>query len=206
MLNQGGKDAWAAGHRMNGPLLGWKFGVWEGGHRVPFIIRWPGKVPAGTKSDQVLCSIDLLASFAAVVGRELQEGEGPDSFNMLPALTGVPQTMIRDHLILAPFREQNLAVRKGQWMFIGGQGSGGFGRYPDGGKAGGPRALSFAGRENSDVEGGKIKTDAPKQQLYDLNADLRQQRNIIEQHPEVANELRQVLLSIRSRDSSAARK
>ena len=47
MLNQGGQDAWKAGHRLNGDLLGFKFDAWEGGHRVPFIARWPGKIEAG---------------------------------------------------------------------------------------------------------------------------------------------------------------
>ncbi len=60
MLNQGGQDAWKAGHRLNGDLLGFKFDAWEGGHRVPFIARWPGKIEAGSVSDQLICHIDLL--------------------------------------------------------------------------------------------------------------------------------------------------
>ena len=55
MLNQGGQDAWKAGHRLNGDLLGFKFDAWEGGHRVPFIARWPGKIEAGSVSDQLIC-------------------------------------------------------------------------------------------------------------------------------------------------------
>ena len=206
MLNDGGRDAWAAGHRMNGDLLGWKFGAWEGGHRVPFIARWPGKIPANTKSNQLLCSIDLLASFAALTGIDLKAGEGPDSVNMLEAMTGNRSEPIREHLVLAPFSEQNLAIRQGQWMYIGGQGSGGFGKYPNGGKAGGPKALHFAGRENSDAEGGKVKVGAPSQQLYNLETDLQQRQNVIEKHPKIANELRKLLLSIRQTNSPLEKK
>lgn len=59
-------------HRANGDLLGYKFGAWEGGHRVPFIARWPGTIPAGSKSDQLICSVDLLATFAAITRQPLE--------------------------------------------------------------------------------------------------------------------------------------
>jgi len=81
MYNDGGRDAWKAGHRMNGDLLGFKFGVWEGGHRVPFIVRWPGRVKAGSRSKQLLRSVDLVATMAAVFDRKLKAEEAVDSFN-----------------------------------------------------------------------------------------------------------------------------
>jgi arylsulfatase A-like enzyme len=86
MINQGGQDAIRAGHRLNGDLLGFKFDAWEGGHRVPFIARWPGKIPAGTQSDQLAANVDFLATLAALTGRELRENEGPDSYNLLRPL------------------------------------------------------------------------------------------------------------------------
>ena len=55
MLNRAGRDAMQAGHKINGDLLGFKFGAWEGGHRVPLIAKWPGKIKAGTQSDQLIC-------------------------------------------------------------------------------------------------------------------------------------------------------
>ena len=79
MLNQGGQDAWSAGHALNGELLGFKFDAWEGGHRVPFIARWPGKIPAGSKSDQLICNVDMIATFATLTGNKLQEGQGQES-------------------------------------------------------------------------------------------------------------------------------
>ena len=99
MFNVGGQDSWKDGHRMNGDLLGFKFGAWEGGHRVPFIARWPGNIPAGTVSDQLVSNVDLLATLAALTNQPLQKNEGPDSFDILPALVGEPEKQIRDHLV-----------------------------------------------------------------------------------------------------------
>jgi arylsulfatase A-like enzyme len=126
MLNPGGQVALEAGHRLNGDLLGFKFGAWEGGHRIPFIARWPGRIAAGSVSDQLLSQVDMPATMAALVGVEVEAGHARDSVNLLPALIGNPQQTIRGHLVLAPRESSHLAVRKGQWMYIGGQGSGGF--------------------------------------------------------------------------------
>ena len=82
-MNLGGRNAVKAGHRMNGDLLGFKFGVWEGGHRVPFIARWPGKIPAGRTAAQTICLTDLLATTAAITEFKLPNNAGEDSFNIL---------------------------------------------------------------------------------------------------------------------------
>ena len=74
MLNRGGQDAYAMDHHMNGELLGFKFDAWEGGHRVPFIVKWPGKVEAGSVSNQLISNIDMVATFAALFNRKLQQG------------------------------------------------------------------------------------------------------------------------------------
>lgn len=190
MLNQGGQDAWRAGHRQNGQLLGFKFDAWEGGHRVPFIARWPGKIEPDSTSDQLLCNVDMLATLAAVAGAALEPAEAPDSFNLLPALTGAPKKPVRDHLIIAPFHRQNLAIREGHWMYIGAQGGGGFGGNNIGDHTfGGPPALHFAGQKNSDIEQGRLKPDAPKAQLYDLRSDPSQALNVIDKHPALARRL-----------------
>src|SRR5262249_13383466 len=65
------EDVVKAGHLANGNLLGQKTDVWEGGHRVPFIVRWPGHVPPGTRTGELICLADMLATLAAVLGREL---------------------------------------------------------------------------------------------------------------------------------------
>lgn len=194
MLNQGGQAAWKAGHRPNRDLLGFKFDAWEGGHRVPFIARWPGRIPAGTESDELLSNVDLLATLAALVDHPLKEGEGPDSYNMLPALTGSPTKPIRDHLVISPAQEKNLAIRKGKWMYISSQSGGGFtgtkiGEHTLGGAA----AHLLTKQVNSDIENGKIKPDAPPAQLYDLESDPTQKRNVYNEHPEIVNELKALL-------------
>lgn len=194
MLNRGGQNAWEAGHRQNANLLGFKFDAWEGGHRVPFIARWPGKIPAGTESDELLSNVDILATLAALVEQPLKENEGPDSYNMLQAFTGSPPEPVRDHLVISPSRKKNLAIRKGKWMYISSQGSGGFpGKEIGSHLLGGAAATKLTGQVNSDIENGKIKADAPPAQLYDLEADPTQKRNLYDEYPEIAKELQALL-------------
>lgn len=194
MFNRGGQNAWEAGHRLNGDLLGMKFGAWEGGHRVPFIARWPGKIPAGTQSDVLISSVDILATLASLVDHPLEDDEGPDSYNILPALTGSPDEPIRDHLLISPSRKSHLSIRKGKWMYIPAQGEGGFGGTEIGQHTfAGAAALKFTGQENSDVENGKIKENAPPAQLYNLEDDPKQKQNVYTKHPEVVSELEALL-------------
>ena len=200
MLNQGGQDAWSAGHTLNGKLMGFKFDAWEGGHRVPFIARWPGKIRAGSKSDQLICNIDMIATFAALTDKKLQEGQGQDSVNILSALIDDPQDPIRDHLLLAAWSPSHLSIRKGKWMYIDAQGGGGFNASKKGAHAfGGPAAFRFTNRKNSDIQNGRIKKDAPPAQLYDLVTDPYQTKNVYRDHPEVVKELKDLLLASKKR-------
>jgi arylsulfatase A-like enzyme len=204
MLNVGGQQAWRAGHRLNGDLLGFKFDAWEGGHRVPFIARWPGTIEAGGTSDQLICHVDFLATLAALVGGKLSEVDGPDSFNVLPAWLDTPIDPVRDHVVLAPLKPENLAVRQGNWVYIGAQGGGGFKQTNPGDHGlGGPAALKFAGESNSDVEDGRLKPDAPAEQLYDLSSDPRQNRNIVREHPEIAANMKALLERCRNEPRTA---
>lgn len=196
MFNTPGQLAFQAGHKLNGDLLGFKFGAWEGGHRVPFIVRWPGEVKPGTTSNQLIGQIDLLATFAAVTGQSLAPEQQADSVNMLDALIGEPESPIRDHLILAPFKPSHLSVRHGKWMYIPRQGSGGFsGKKPGDHTFAGPPAASYVGSVNSDIEDGKIRKDAPPAQLYDLESDLAQTRNVYREHPQVVRQMEALLAS-----------
>jgi arylsulfatase A-like enzyme len=103
MFNRPGQNAFVEGeHKINGELLGFKFGVWEGGHRVPFVARWPGRVPAGTESTHLISSLDLLATFAQVTGQSLSKEDQADSINILEAFTDNPKEPIRERLILIP--------------------------------------------------------------------------------------------------------
>ena len=91
MMNLGGRNAVKAGHKMNGELLGFKFGVWEGGHRVPFIAKWPGKIEAGSESGQLICNVDMLATVMALLGKDPNSLPRTDSINVLPALLENPE-------------------------------------------------------------------------------------------------------------------
>jgi len=194
MFNHGGRVAAAKGHKINGDLLGSKFGIWEGGHRVPFIAWWPGKIEAGTVSDQLLSNVDLLSTFAEVAGRELSEDERKDSINMLPALTGNPDEALRTELIITPNKPSHAAIRKGQWMYIPAQNDGGFkGSKPSQHAWGGPAVTKLVGTPNSDIENGKIKKGAPRGQLYDLEADMNQTKNLFTENPEVVKEMAALL-------------
>ena len=194
MFNVGGQNAWDAGHHMNGELLGYKFSAWEGGHRVPFIARWPGKIPAGSSSDQLVSNIDLFATLATVTGSPIREGQGQDSVDILPVLIGAPARPLRDHLILSPFKPSHLSIRKGKWMYIGAQAGGGFTAAKRGAHAfGGPAAISYGGRQNSDIKHGRIIENAPPAQLYDLENDLGETRNVYRNHPRIVQELKSLL-------------
>ena len=113
MFNSGGRRAAELGHKINGNLLGSKCGVWEGGHRVPFIAWWPGKIEADSVSSELLSNVDMLATFAAVTGRELSAEEKQDSINMLPAITGDPAEPLRTEMIVTPHKPSHMAIRKG---------------------------------------------------------------------------------------------
>jgi arylsulfatase A-like enzyme len=108
----------AHGHASMGTLRGAKRDAWEGGHRVPFIARWPGKIPAGTTCSETICHSDLMATLAALLQEKLPAEAGVDSVNILPALLG--------EKIRAPLREATVhhsgqgkfALRKGDWVLI----------------------------------------------------------------------------------------
>jgi arylsulfatase A-like enzyme len=122
VMDDGYQDGTAtdkSGHRCNGALRGFKGGLFEGGHRVPFIARWPGKVPAGKVSNELICHVDLLATASALVGKELPAEGGPDSFNILPALQQEkPAKPCREHLVHQGGYIGGLAIRQGSWKLI----------------------------------------------------------------------------------------
>ncbi|WP_430937084.1 sulfatase family protein [Saccharicrinis sp. 156] len=194
MLNEASKIALEAGHYKNGDLLGYKFGAWEGGHRVPFIARWPEKIKANSVSDELICNVDMLSTFAALTAQQLEDNNVMDGINILPALLDVEAELDRDHLILAPRQGKNLAVRKGKWMYIDAQGSGGFSYNKKNPHAiGGPYAVTLSGKENSDIENGKIKQNAPPAQLYNLEEDVEQTTNLYKLYPKVVEEMKAIL-------------
>jgi arylsulfatase A-like enzyme len=112
----------ANGHQCNGVLRAFKGTLYEGGTREPFIARWPGKVPAGKTSGEIVCLVDMLATVAALLGRDLPTDAGPDSFNQLPSLLAEkPERPCRDHVVLHG-GGGGLAIRKGPWKLLGAPG------------------------------------------------------------------------------------
>ena len=139
----------------------------------------PEKIKEGTESDQLILERIFLATLAAINNKRIQEGQARDSVNVLPALTDNPTEPIREHLLLAAKDRSHLSIRKGKWMFIDAQAGGGFNAAKRGAHAfGGPKAITFVGRQNSDIADGKIKTGAPPAQLYNLASDLEQTTNL----------------------------
>ncbi len=164
------------GHQGNAHLRGTKADIWEGGHRVPFVVRWPGKTPAGAVSNELIELTDLLATTAAIVGAELPNGAGEDSRNILPALLAEkPAKPVRDfavhHSLWGVF-----AIRKGPWKMIPHRGSGGFTF---------PKELDVA------------KVGGPTGQLYNLQDDPSETVNLWEKHPEVVAQLKTLLEEVK---------
>jgi len=109
----------AHGHRPNGALRGFKGSLWEGGHRDPFVARWPGRIKPGSESNELLCLMDMMATFAAVSGQRLEAADGPDSLNLLPALLGQRHgRTLREHLVMQGNGSRRLAIRRGKWKLI----------------------------------------------------------------------------------------
>ena len=113
-------------HDASGGYRGMKRDGWEGGHRVPFIARWPGRIPAGQVSKQLTNTTDIFATLASVVGYSLKESDATDSFDMLPAMLGTQDEAktIRQHMLTQSFRGE-FQVRNGDWKYLDHKGSGG---------------------------------------------------------------------------------
>jgi arylsulfatase A len=161
------------------PWRGIKRDNWEGGHRVPFIVRWPKEIEAGVISDQPTCLTDIMATIAAVVGTDLPDEAAEDSFNLLPAWRNNATAPIRPYLLHQAFGgRQTLAIRRGEWKYINHQGSGG-NRYENH-----PGLKQFILPEtNSGAPG----------QLYNLALDPGETRNLFADHPDLVEDLSALL-------------
>jgi arylsulfatase A len=167
------------GHRSAGPLRGVKRDLYEGGHRVPFLVKWPGKVKPGSVSDALVSQVDLFATIAAVVGRELSRDIAEDSHNLLPLLEGKgpgPRRSIVHNTLPDAY-----AVRDGDWVLIAGKSGAHI-----------PPPPSFE-KENG------YSADTHPGELYNLREDLAQKNNLYAKHPEKVKELTRLLQSIRAK-------
>ncbi len=159
------------GHRACGQLRGQKADIWEGGHRVPFLLRWPGKVAAGATSDQLGCLTDVMATCAAIVGAPLPQDAAEDSYNLLPVLLGETATEpLREAIVHHSFSGM-FAIRKGPWKLVEGLGSGGFSK---------PNKIK-------PTEGG------PTGQLYNLAEDPSEENDLFSEQSEKVEALAALL-------------
>jgi arylsulfatase A-like enzyme len=106
------------GHASMGTLRGAKRDAWEGGHRVPFVARWPGRIRAGSTCDETVCHVDLMATLAALLGTPLPADAGVDSVNILPALLGEKRTAPLREATVHHSAQGKFAVRRGDWVLI----------------------------------------------------------------------------------------
>ena len=175
-------------HDPSAGLRGMKRDAWEGGHRVPFIARWPGRIPQGQVSDQITNTTDIFATLASIVDFTLPDDAAVDSFDMLPVMTGKqdPVKPVRPHLLTQSFRGE-FQIRKGKWKYLDHQGSGG-NNY-----------------ERGVLKKYEIKETAPEApgQLYDLAADPQETINLYFKKTEVRRELQALLQRLKQEGRSA---
>ena len=153
-------------HKANYIYKGMKFDIYDGGHRVPFVVRWPGVVAPGTQSASLVCLTDIMATLAEVTGRQLPRTAAEDSFSMLPILKNYSKTVRRSVIHHSGYGM--FAFRDGQWKFVDGYGSGGNEKLP----------------ETPYCELG---------QLYDIVADPEESRNVACDNPKVVARMKQEL-------------
>ncbi|MDF1815650.1 MAG: arylsulfatase [Verrucomicrobiales bacterium] len=166
------QDTEKFGHDSLGGLRGMKGGAWEGGHRMPFIVKWPGVVEAGTETDHLVSFTDVFATLAELTGTEIQQGQAPDSESFLPVLKGETADP-RSPVVLQAGRK-HFMIRSGDWKLITGPESGGFSK-----------------RDR------KATADLPPVQLYNLREDIGETTNLYQKHPEKVKELTAKLNEIR---------
>jgi len=164
----------AAGHLPSGPYRGHKGDIWEGGHRVPLVVRWPGHVEAGTSSDQMVCLTDLFATCAEIVGTEPPASGAEDSLSFLPALLSKPHPAGRTTLVShSNFGE--FAYRDGPWKLV----------------------YRLSGRNLAQSRGKPTVAE-----LYRLDSDVSEETDLVAKHPDVVERMTKDLRSLIDRGTS----
>ncbi|QDT16323.1 sulfatase family protein [Alienimonas californiensis] len=172
------------------PWRGVKRDNWEGGHRVPFLVRWPGRVAPGAVSDALVSLTDVMATAAEIVGYELPNDAAEDSFSLLPVLSSEPSdNPVRPYLLVQGFRGRGtLALRRGDWAYLDHPGSGG-NDY-----AGHPQLREY-----------QLPEPAPEARfsLYNLEKDPGQRDDLADVESEVVEEMQSLLQKTKAEGRSA---
>ncbi len=159
------------GHYSSWILRGSKADIWDGGHRVPFIVRWPAKIKTGSQSHELMCFTDFMPTVADIIGYELPDDAAVDGFSYAGTLYGENQGKMRPAVIHHSIRGK-FAIRKGEWKLVLCPGSGGWTEPKD-----------------SDAAASGL----PDIQLYNMETDIREQENLYAANPDVVQELLQML-------------
>lgn len=154
------------GHAVSANLRGSKADLWDGGHRVPFIVRWPGKVAPGSFCDQLICHTDLFATVAGITDSVFPKGDAVDSVSFLPAIQGSQIVSTRNGVIHHSI-SGHFAYRRGPWKLLLARASGGW----------------SSPKENQAPAG------APQGQLYNMHSDVGEQNNLYDEQPAIVAEL-----------------
>jgi arylsulfatase A len=163
-----------AGHDQNYIYRGHKADIFEGGHRVPFVARWPAEVKAGSRTDQLVGQLDLLATAAEIVGAKLPSDGGEDSVSFLPILLGQATGPIRTSIVSQSIGGQ-FAIRDGNWKLCLCPGSGGW----------------------SDPRPGRVDlSQYPRFQLFNLADDPGEETNLYAEHPERVQNMKAMLQKV----------
>ena len=163
-------------HNPSYVFRGHKADIFEGGHRVPFILEWPEKVRKNTSSNKTICTTDFFATCADIVGYKIQDGEAVDSYSMLPIITGKSDETIREYTVHHSING-SFAIRKGNWKLI---------LCPDSGGWSYPTPQEYKAN----------KMNLPAMQLYNLADDIGENNNLITEYPEKAAELKAAIKKI----------
>ena len=167
-------DQWSSGK-----YRGVKRDIYEGGHRVPFIVRWPGKIKPASISDEVVSQVDLAATFASIIGHPLVKKEAIDSYNLLPVFKGEKYQKPLRFATVQNTSPNKFALRQGDWVFI------------DGGTG------SAKKEQSSYLEHFKLQEYGKEHKglLFNLKDDPRQSNNLYSQHPSKVKKMRSLLQS-----------
>ena len=172
------------GHWSSGGRRGCKRDLYEGGHHVPFMARWPNQIPAGQTSEEIICLTDLMATIAHLVGEPLPLDAGEDSYNIWPAMQGkAGPHPIREATVHHSGRGQ-FAIRQGDWVFL---------EAPSGSNNREPASV----RESLGVKPHRLEVE-----LFNLKDDPNQTTNLADRFPDKVKELKQLLVDYRSRPRS----
>ncbi|MEF8787835.1 MAG: sulfatase-like hydrolase/transferase [Planctomycetota bacterium] len=165
-------DRERTGHHSTGPLRGMKADAWEGGQRMPFLASWPGEIPAGSTTDEPVCFTDMLATFASIVGDDLADSDGNDSFDISPILFDEADK----EELSRPIIIEDRAIIEDGWKLIYGKAQGGLSR-------------GYGSRKYPRLDG----------RLFHLEEDIGEDNNLYEDYPEIVEKLQKSLQQAKKR-------